>query len=112
MNNENILNSLGNKYVFFPFLGSSFILGLFLLLYKDLELIHRNCLVPAIAIYAVGTLLIGYFYYELDLINCVRATNKGEKAEPQPKNIVRFFRILHVSWFLLLIIYLFFKCVI
>jgi ABC-type Fe3+-siderophore transport system permease subunit len=114
MNNENMLNMLKqfvHSYVYAPFLGSSFVLGLLLLFYRDFESgsTLRIFLVPAIVVYTIGTLLIGYFYFELDVINCVRAKNKGENANPQPAKIIMLFRFLHVIWLLLLIIYLFWK---
>ncbi len=113
MNSEDIMKQFFNKYVFFPFIGSAFILGLLLLFFKDFESNSaiRNFLVPAITVYNIGALLIGYLYFELDIINCVRAKNRGENAEPQPQNIIWLFRFIHVIWFLLLIIYLFWKLV-
>jgi hypothetical protein len=107
MSNENILKTLANKYVFFPFLGMCFIFGLFLLFYRDLDSSLRTILVPGITVYMIGTLLIGYLYFELDVINVVRSNNRGEKADPQPSSVIWTFRILHVIWFLFLIIYLF-----
>jgi len=110
MNCENFLKSFANKYVFFPFIGVGFILGLLLLFYREFESgsTLRNFLVPAITVYAIGTLLLGYLYFELDVINVVR--NK-EAAGPQTTYIIWIFRILHIIWFLLLIIYLFWKIV-
>ena len=104
MSIENTLKTLANKYVFFPFLGMCFIFGLLLLFYRDLDSTLRITFVPAITVYMIGTLLTGYLYFELDVINCVR--NK-ERAMPQPTYIIWIFRILHGIWFLLLIIYLF-----
>jgi len=107
MSSENIFKALANKYVFFPFLGMCFIFGLFLLFYRDIDSSLRITFVPAITVYMIGTLLIGYLYFELDIINCVRSTNRDEKADPQPSSIIWTFRIFHGIWFLLLIIYLF-----
>ena len=113
MNCENFLKSFANKYVFFPFIGMGFILGLLLLFYRDFESgsTLRNFLVPAITVYTIGILLLCYFYFELDVINCVRAAKNNDKAGPQPTYIIWIFRSLHGIWFTLLIIYLFWKIV-
>ncbi len=100
-----MLKQLVNKYVFFPFLGTAFIFGLMLLFFRDLDSTFRNILVPAFAIYVIGTLLLGYLYFELDVINCVRAAKNKEKPGPQPTYIIWIFRFLHVILFLLLMIH-------
>ncbi len=108
-----MLKQFVHSYVYAPFLGMSFILGLLLLFYRDFDSDSaiRNFLVPAITVYTIGNLLLGYFYSELDRINYVRSTNKGEKTEPQPTYIIWIFRSLYGIWFLLLMIYLFCKYV-
>jgi len=108
MNNENMLKQFVRSYVYAPFLGAGFVFGLLLLFYRDLDSTLRNILVPALAVYTIGTLLLGYLYFELDVINCVK--NK-ERAGPQPTYIIWIFRILHGIWFLLLMIYMFCKSV-
>ena len=111
MNNENILKQFVHSYVYAPFLGTAFIFGLLLLFYKELDSTLQTILVPAIAVYMIGALLIGYLYFELDVINGVRAKNRGVDADPQPSSIIWTFRILHIIWFLLLMIYLFCKSI-
>ena len=109
MNIENMLKQLVRSYVYAPFLGIGFIFGLLLLFYRDLDSTIRTILVPAIAVYMIGTLLLGYVYFELDMINCVRAKKNEEEPGPQPPYITWIFRFLHGSWFLLLVKYLFCK---
>ena len=111
MDNENMLKQFIHSYVYAPFLGMGFIFGLLLLFYRDIDSALRTILVPAIAVYMNGTLLLGYVYSELDRINCVRATINRETPGPQPKYITLIFWILHGIWFLLLIVYLFYKSV-
>lgn len=111
MNNENILKPFVQRYVYFPFLGAGFVFGLMLLFYRELNLTIQTILVPAIAVYMIGSSIIGYLYFELDVINCVRAAKNGEKPSPQPPYITWIFRFLHGFWFLLLVIYLFCKSI-
>jgi hypothetical protein len=111
MDNENMLKQFVHSYVYSPFLGTGFIFGLLLLFYKDFDSSFRNILVPAITVYMIGTLLVGYVYFELDVINCLRAKNKGEQAGPQPSYVTKLFWFIHIIWFLLLMIYLFCKSV-
>lgn len=111
MNNENILKQFVHSYVYAPFLGVGFIFGLLLLFYKDLDSPLRTILVPAIAVYMNGALLLGYVYSELDRINCIRASKNKAIPGPQPQYVTLIFWILHGMWFLLLIIYLFYKSV-
>ena len=109
MNNENMLKPFVKTYVYIPFLAAGIVFGLMLLFYRDLDLTIRTILVPAIAVYMIGASIIGYLYFELDVINCVRAAKNGERPSPQPSYITWIFRALHVIWFLLLAIYLFCK---
>jgi hypothetical protein len=111
MSIENLLERLARSYVYFPFLCASFVFGLMLLFYRDLDCTIRTILVPAIAVYMIGSSIIGYVYFELDVINCVRAAKNEEKPSPQPSYITWIFRLLHGFWFLLLVIYLFRKSV-
>jgi len=111
MNNENMLKKLAESYVYFPFLCAGFVFGLMLLFYKELDCDIRTILVPAFAVYMIGSSIIGYLYFELDVINCVRAAKNGEKPSPQPPYIAWIFRFLVGFWFLLLVIYLFCKSV-
>ena len=111
MNCENILKPFTRSYAYFPFLGTAFVFGLMLLFYKDLDCTVRTILVPAIAVYMIGSSIIGYLYFELDVINCVEAEKNGEKPSPQSSCITWIFRLLHGFWFLLLVIYLFSKSV-
>jgi hypothetical protein len=111
MNNENILKPFVKSYVHIPFLGAGIVFGLMLLFYRDLDLNIRTILVPAIAVYMIGSSIIGYVYFELDVINCVRAAKNGEKPSPQPWYITVIFWLLHGAWFLFLAIYLFRKSV-
>ncbi len=111
MNNENMLKPFVNNYAFLPFLGAGFVFGLMLLFYKDLNSTLQTILVPAIAVYMIGCSFIGYLYVDLDLINCVKAANKGEKPDPQPGRLTWIFRLLHWSWFLLFVSYVFWKSV-
>jgi len=111
MNNENILKPFVNSYVHIPFLGAGIVFGLLLLFYRDLNFTTRTILVPAIAVYMIGSSIISYLYFELDVINCVRAAKNEEKPSPQPPYITWIFRFLHWFWFLLLVIYLFWKIV-
>ena len=111
MNNENMLKPFVKSYVHIPFLGAGIVFGLMLLFYRDLDLSTRTILVPAIAVYMIGSSIIGYLYFELDVINCVRANKNNEKPGPQPTYITWIFRFLHGIWFLLLVIYLFWKIV-
>lgn len=109
MNNENMLKPFVNSYVHIPFLGAGIVFGLMLLFYKELDCTIRTILVPAIAVYMIGSSIIGYLYFELDVINCVMAAKKGETPLPQRSYIIWIFRFLHGFWFLLLICYLFGK---
>ena len=111
MNNENMLKPFVKSYAYIPFLGAAIVFGLMLLFYRDLDLTIRTILVPAIAVYMIGSSIIGYLYFELDVINCVRAAKNGERPSPQPSYITWIFRFLHGFWFLLLAIYLFCKSV-
>lgn len=104
-----MLEPFEKSYVYIPFLGAGLVFGLLLLFYRDLNLTIQTILVPAIAVYMIGSSIIGYLYSELDVINCVREAKKGEKPSPQPQYIIWIFRGLHTSWFLLLLIYLFCK---
>jgi len=106
-----MLKQFVHSYVYAPFLGTGLVFGLMLLFYRDLDSTIRTILVPAISVYMIGTLLIGYLYYELDRINCVRAAKNNERPGPQPSYITWIFRFLHGTWFLLLVIYLFWKIV-
>jgi hypothetical protein len=109
MNNENMLKQFVRSYVYAPFLGTGFVFGLMLLFYRDLDSTSQSILVPAIAVYMIGTLLLGYLYSELDRINCVTAAKRNEKPGPQPRYVTWIFRLVHIIWFLLLITYLFSK---
>jgi hypothetical protein len=111
MNNENMLKPFVRSYVYFPFLGAGFVFGLMLLFYRDLDLTTRTILVPAIAVYMLGTSILGYVYFELDRINCARAAKNGETPSPQPWYVTGIIWFVHVIWFLLLICYLFGKSV-
>lgn len=106
-----MLKQFVHSYVYAPFLGTGFVFGLMLLFYKDLDSTLRTILVPAIAVYMIGTSLIGYIYSELDVINCVRAAKNDQKPGPQPPYITWIFRFLHGLWFLLFVIYSFRKSV-
>jgi hypothetical protein len=109
MKNENMLKPFVKSYVHIPFLGAGIVFGLMLLFYRDLDSTIRTTLVPAIAVYMIGSSIIGYLYFELDVINCVRAAKNAESPSPQPSYITWIFRFLHGFWFLLLAIYLFCK---
>ena len=115
MNNENLLKPLTHSYVYFPFLGATFVFGLTLLFYRDLDCALRTILVPAVAIYILGTSLVGYVYNELDVINCVKARAKAEAEAkeacpmPQPFWVTIIIWLVHAIWFSLLVIYLFWK---
>jgi hypothetical protein len=98
MNNENMLKQFVHSYVYAPFLGTGFVFGLMLLFYRDLDSTIRTILVPAIAVYMIGTLLLGYVYFELDRINCVRAAKNNEKPEPQPRYVTWITRFIHGIW--------------
>ncbi|HUT31177.1 MAG TPA: hypothetical protein VMX13_15385 [Sedimentisphaerales bacterium] len=111
MNNESLLKQFVRSYVYAPFLGTAFVFGLMLLFYRDLHPTIQTILLPAIAVYMIGTLLLGYVYSELDRINCVRAAKNNEKPAPQPWYVTGIIWALHGIWFLLLVIYLFRKTV-
>ena len=111
MNNENMLKPFVNSYVHIPFLGAGIVFGLLLLFCRDPDSVIRAILVPAIAVYMIGSSLIGYLYFELDVVNCVRAAKNGKEPSPQPSYITWIFRLLHGFWFLLLVVYLFCKAV-
>jgi len=111
MNSENMLKQFVRSYVYAPFLGTGFVFGLMLLFYRDLCSTIRTILVPAISVYMIGTLLIGYVCSELDRINCVRAAKNNEKPGPQPRYVTGIIWFVHGIWFLLLVIYLFWKIV-
>jgi len=109
MNSENILKPLGRSYVYFPFLCAAFLLGLMLLFYRELDCTIRTVLVPAIAVYMIGTSIIGYIYFELDVRNCVKAVAEKRDPLPQPLWITIIFWLAHIIWFLFLARYLFYK---
>ncbi len=111
MNNENMFKQFVHSYVYAPFLGTGAVFGLMLLFYKDLDSTLRAILVPALAVYMIGTLILGYVYFELDQINCARAAKKDERPGPQPWYVTRTIWFLHAIWFLLLVKYLFWKSV-
>jgi len=98
-----------NHYVYVPFLGSGLVLGLLLLSYRDLDPLIRTVLVPALALYVIGTSLIGYIYHDLDLRNCVKAAMEKRPPLPQPRIISVLVHSFHAVWFILLAIYLFWK---
>jgi hypothetical protein len=106
-----MLKPFVNSYVHIPFLGAGIVFGLMLLFYKELDCAIQTIFVPAIAVYMIGSSFIGYLYFELDVMNCVRAAKNGEKPSPQPPYITWIFRFLHGFWFLLLMCYLFYKSV-
>ena len=83
MNNENMLKPFVNSYVHIPFLGAGIVFGLLLLFCRDPDSVIRAILVPAIAVYMIGSSLIGYLYFELDVVNCVRAAKNGKEPSPQ-----------------------------
>ncbi len=111
MNNENILKPFAKSYAYFPFLCAAFIFGLMLLFYKELDCTIRTILVPAFAVYIMGTSIIGYVYFEMDRINCVMAAKRGESPLPQPRRAVWTIRGIHIIWLLTLIYYLFYRSV-
>jgi hypothetical protein len=100
-----------HSYVSAPFLGTGFVFGLMLLFCRDLDSTLRAILQPAITVYMIGTLLLGYVYSELDKINYVRAARNDETPGPQPWYITRIICFLHAIWFLLFVKYLFWKSV-
>lgn len=106
-----MLKQFVRSYVYAPFLGTSSLFGLMLLFCRDLDSIIQTILLPAIAVYIIGTLLLGYVCSELDRINCVRAAKNKETPGPQPWYVTRIIWFLHVIWFLLLVKYLFWKSV-
>jgi hypothetical protein len=109
MNNQNMLKQFVHSYVYAPFLGTSFLFALLLLFFRDFDSTIPTVFAPALAVYIIGTLLLGYAYAELDRINCVRAAQNDQTPGPQPPYITWIFRSLHGIWFLLLIIYVFCK---
>ena len=109
MNCDNVLKPLQRSYVYFPFLCTGFIFGLMLLFYRDLDLNIRTILIPAIAVHLIGSSIICYVYHELDVINCVKARNRGEAPSPQHWFVTLVIWAVHIIWLLLLIIYLFYK---
>ena len=111
MNNENILKPFVQTYVYFPFLCASFVFGLMLLFYRELDCTIRTILVPATAVYILGTSILGYLYFELDVINCVKAAKRGELPSPQQWGVVSIFWFFHIIWLTTLIYYLFYKSV-
>lgn len=111
MNNENMLKTLAQTYVYFPFLCAGFVFGLMLLFYKELDCTIRTVLVPAFAVYTMGTSILGYICFELDRINCVMATKRGESPSPQCWCVVWTIWLVHIIWLLLLIYYLLYKSV-
>lgn len=106
-----MLKQFVHSYVYAPFLGTSFLFGLMLLFCRDLDSTIQTILVPAIAVYIIGTLLLGYVCSELDRINCVRAANNDKKPGPQRRYVIGIIWSLHGIWFLLLLSYLFWKSV-
>ena len=111
MNNENILKPFIQTYVYFPFLCAGFVFGLMLLFYKELDCDIRTILVPAFAVYMIGTSIVGYICFELDRINCVKANKKGETPLPQRWSVIVTIWVVHVIWFFSLIYYLHYKSV-
>ena len=111
MNNDNILKPLVQTYVYFPFLCAGFVFGLMLLFYKELDCDIRTILVPAFAVYMMGTSILGYICFELDRINCVMAAKRGESPSPQRWYIVWIIWLVHIIWLSSLIYYLFYKSV-
>ena len=107
MSIENVLKRLAQSYVYFPFLCAGFVFGLMLLFYRELDCTIRTILVPAFAVYIIGTSIIGYVYFELDITNCVRANKKGETPSPQPWPVIVIIWVVHVIWFSFLIYYLY-----
>jgi len=107
MDTEEAWKTFAGRYIYFPFLGSVLVLGLLLLFYRDLDAPIRNALVPAWAIYTIGTLLIGYIYHDLDARNCVKAKAEGRRPLPQPRGVFVLVTCGHAVWFGLLIMYLF-----
>ena len=106
MNHENLLKRFANSYAYFPFLCASFVFGLILLFYKDLDCTIRTILVPAFVVYIIGTSIVGYVYFELDVRNCVKAASENKKPCPQPWWATIIIWLVHISWFVLLMYYL------
>ncbi len=107
---------LTQTYAGVPTIAGTFVLGLFLLFFRDLDPDLRARLVPAIAIYVLGLSLLALWYFVLGARNAARvgarnaarpeADQREEKAGPQPRWIFISFMALHVVWIILLIVYL------
>jgi hypothetical protein len=85
---------------------SGFVLGLLLLFINHLPGLVREVMLPALAVYTIGTALIGY----VQTLLTVSANTKAQAAGKTPEGIgKRHLWILigvHVVWFVLLIVFL------
>ena len=101
---------LKKSWVGIPTLAGLLVFGLILLFFRDLDTTLRMVLVPSVAIYILGNSLLAFVYSDLDARNCVRARQEeGRIPGPISSNIFILFIVLHVVWFVSLLIYLFWK---
>ena len=100
---------LKDSYIGVPTLAGALVLGLLLLVFRDLDANLRARLVPSLAVYVLGTSLLAFVYSDLDARNCIRAEKRRETPGPQPCRIFVLFIVLHVGWVGVLAAYLFWK---
>lgn len=85
---------------------SAFVLGLLLLFLPELSPFARKIVVPALAVYTIGSALIGHVQIILTV-----STNTKAKADGQPirgidEKHLRLIMLTHGIWFLLLLVFL------
>lgn len=99
---------LALSYVGVPTLAGVFVLGLLLLVFRDLDADLRARLVPALVVYVLGLPLLALLYFDLDARNCAK-TPTGEKVKPQPLWVFIPYQAAHAMWLAVLVGYLWLK---
>ena len=97
------------SYAVVATLIGAFVLGLLLLVFRDLDVNLRARLVPALVVYVLGASIVALWYIDLDARNCVQARIDKRPAGPQPRCKFYLFIALHIALLVLLVGYLFCK---
>ncbi len=85
---------------------STLVLGILVLLFKDLTPFIQNTVLPAIIVYTLGTAVIGHLQILITVSTNTKANANGEKARGIKESHLRFIMVAHVIWFILLILFI------
>ena len=100
---------LTHSYVGVPTVASGFVLGLLLLVFRDLDSDLRARFISALVVYVLGLAILAFVYFDLDVRNCRYAYLAREEAKPQPPKVFWSYVVVHGLWLGALIGYLFWR---